>query len=109
MSAAPIFDPAGEVHRTATVIEDDTNEKRTLEALRASEELHRCTLQALPAHIAVVDRQGGIIAVNQAWTSSLSPMQQMGNPTWRWALVISMSAGVPPAWDLPMPPKPWPA
>ena len=38
------------------------------EALRESEELNRRTLQALPAHIAVIDRQGRIVTVNQAWT-----------------------------------------
>ncbi len=41
--------------------------RRTAEELRKGEELCRATLQALPAHIAVVDRHGCIIAVNQAW------------------------------------------
>jgi PAS domain S-box-containing protein len=41
---------------------------RAADRLRASEELYRSTLQALPAHIAVIDRQGVIVAVNQAWT-----------------------------------------
>ena len=38
------------------------------EDLRASEELNRRTLQALPAHIAVLDRNGRILNVNEAWT-----------------------------------------
>lgn len=37
------------------------------EALRASEELYWQTLQALPAHIAVIDRGGRVAAVNEAW------------------------------------------
>ncbi len=37
-------------------------------ALRDSEALNQRTLQALPAHIAVLDRQGRILVVNQAWT-----------------------------------------
>jgi signal transduction histidine kinase/PAS domain-containing protein len=37
------------------------------ERLRASEELNRQTLQALPAHIAVIDRDGRVEAVNEAW------------------------------------------
>ena len=37
------------------------------EALRVSEDLYRRTLQALPAHIAVIDRAGLILSVNAAW------------------------------------------
>lgn len=37
------------------------------EALHEKDELNRRTLQALPAHIAVVDREGKIVSVNQAW------------------------------------------
>ncbi len=44
-----------------------TQRKAVEEDLRASEELNRRTLQALPAHIAVINRQGRIVAVNQAW------------------------------------------
>lgn len=36
-------------------------------ALRDSEALNRRTLQALSAHIAVLDRQGRILVVNHAW------------------------------------------
>ena len=39
-----------------------------LAELRASEELNRQTFQALPAHIAVIDRDGRIVRVNEAWT-----------------------------------------
>lgn len=38
-------------------------------ALRASEELQRRIFEALPAHIAVVGRDGGIVAVNPAWSN----------------------------------------
>ena len=40
---------------------------QTEEALRDSEELNRQTLQALPAHIAVIDRNGRVVVVNEAW------------------------------------------
>lgn len=40
----------------------------TEEALRQSEELNHSTLQALPAHIAVIGRHGRIIVVNKAWS-----------------------------------------
>ena len=38
------------------------------DALRVSEDLNRRTLQALSAHIVVLDQQGRIIVVNEAWT-----------------------------------------
>jgi PAS domain S-box-containing protein len=47
---------------------DISDRKRAEEALHEVEELNDKTLQALPAHIAVVDHLGQIIAVNQAWT-----------------------------------------
>lgn len=59
--------PAGG-SRFANIVEDITERKRVEGAFRKSEELNRKTLQALPAHIAVIDGQGRIIAVNQAWT-----------------------------------------
>jgi len=46
---------------------DITERKEAEEALRRSEELNRRTLQALPAHVAVLDRNGQILATNQAW------------------------------------------
>ena len=39
-----------------------------LKEIRAREELDRQTLQALTAHIAVIDRDGRIVSVNKAWT-----------------------------------------
>ena len=37
-------------------------------ALREKEDVYRATLEALPAHIAVVARDGQIMAVNSAWS-----------------------------------------
>lgn len=48
---------------------DISGRRRAEEAQRDIEELNRMTLQALPAHIAVIDRQWGIIAVNEAWAN----------------------------------------
>ncbi len=50
------------------------------EALRGSEDLNRRTLQALPAHIAVLDQAGRIIAVNQAWTEFAAGNEAAGSP-----------------------------
>ena len=41
--------------------------KRAEEELRASEELNQAVLNSLTAHIAVLDREGRIVAVNDAW------------------------------------------
>lgn len=49
------------------VVIDITKRKSAEVSLRKSEELNRKTLQALPAHIAVIDRTGVIISVNNAW------------------------------------------
>ena len=46
---------------------DLSERKRADEALRESEELNRAILSSLDTHVAVLDRQGKIIAVNSAW------------------------------------------
>jgi PAS domain S-box-containing protein len=46
---------------------DITERKRAEQELRASEELGRSILNAITAHIAVLDEHGYIIAVNSAW------------------------------------------
>lgn len=49
------------------VVSDITEGKRAEEMLRASEQFHHDVLNALGDHIAVLDRDGIIIAVNAAW------------------------------------------
>lgn len=46
---------------------DITERKQAEAALRASEELARSILNAISAHIAVLDGQGSIVSVNSAW------------------------------------------
>jgi len=60
----PVFPGSSRRH---TAIRNITDRKNAEKALLDSEELNRTTLQALPAHIAVIDRHGTIIAVNDAW------------------------------------------
>lgn len=50
----------------ASVI-DITERKRAEHELRASEELARSILNAITAHVAVLDDKGNIVAVNSAW------------------------------------------
>ncbi len=48
-------------------IEARRQTEQALASLRQSEELNRQTLQALPAHVAVLDQAGRILSVNEAW------------------------------------------
>ena len=64
---APIRDEKGDIVEWFAVNIDSTDRKQAEEALRESEELNRRALQALPAHAAVIDRNGQILAANQAW------------------------------------------
>lgn len=64
---APLRDPAGGVCGVLGIARDINDRKETEQALRRSEELQHAIFQSLPAHIAVVDREGIILAVNEAW------------------------------------------
>lgn len=48
-------------------VTDISDRKIAEEALRASEQFARATVDALPAHIAILDATGRIVAVNRAW------------------------------------------
>jgi len=67
-SFVPEYGPDGSVHTVLAISQDITELVEAQEALRVSEELNHTTLQTLPAHIAMVDPHGVIIAVNRAWT-----------------------------------------
>lgn len=49
------------------VVEDITHRKRDEDALRKSEQFLRSVLDAIAAHVAVLDKNGTITAVNEAW------------------------------------------
>ena len=66
-SAAPIKDAAGNTLGAVLVFRDVTEERKMLEALEASDVRLRSVLDSLTAHIAVLDSQGNIVAVNEAW------------------------------------------
>lgn len=74
-------DAEGALVGYATSSRDITERKATEEALRHSEELNRRTLQALPAEIAVLDRDGQIIATNQAWQDFASGNAAANEPS----------------------------
>lgn len=50
-----------------TILHDITDRKQAEEARRQAQQLSQATIDALTAHIAVLDEQGTIIAVNQSW------------------------------------------
>lgn len=53
--------------RIAGVIRDITEEKKVEEFTRHNEQFRAAILDAIPAEIAVLDRQGAIVAVNEPW------------------------------------------
>jgi PAS domain S-box-containing protein len=62
-----IRDSSGKPVHTVANIEDITARKLAEFALRQSQALNQAVLGSLAAHIAVLDRDGSIIAVNEAW------------------------------------------
>ncbi|MBI5832394.1 MAG: PAS domain S-box protein [Armatimonadetes bacterium] len=62
-----VRDSDGEVVALSGVGTDITERKRIEDALRASEAFGRDVLDSLTAHIAVLDGDGTVVAVNDAW------------------------------------------
>ena len=74
-------DASGALLKLVGIDLDITERKQAEEALRRSEQLNRRTLQALPAHIAVLDRNGRILATNQAWDDFAAANSAAGDPS----------------------------
>ena len=68
VTISPIRDSKGVIVGASKIARDITEQKkRTEEALAESERLARSTLDALSAHVAILDQSGLILAVNAAW------------------------------------------
>jgi PAS domain S-box-containing protein len=67
VSAVALRDLDGKVTGAFAMLTDITERKRVEEALRESETLLRDVLDSLTAHIAVLDAQGTVLLVNDAW------------------------------------------
>ncbi|HEY6402713.1 MAG TPA: PAS domain S-box protein, partial [Blastocatellia bacterium] len=57
----------GQPPRSVSSVQDITERKRVETALRESQALNQAALDSLAANVAVLDRDGTIIAVNEAW------------------------------------------
>jgi PAS domain S-box-containing protein len=62
-----IKDDEGRVARVVVVSHDVTERKQAEKSLRESEEFKDIVLNSVPAEIAVVDKKGVILAVNEQW------------------------------------------
>jgi PAS domain S-box-containing protein len=62
----------GEITTGMIISQDITDRKRMESELREAERFTRSILDSLPAHIAVLDSKGTILAVNKAWESFAS-------------------------------------
>lgn len=67
LTLSPIHDEQGKVVGVATIARDVTSRKRAEAALRESEAFNQAVLDSLPIHVAVLNREGQIKAVNRAW------------------------------------------
>lgn len=62
-----ILDDAGQPVALSGIVQDITERKQAEERLRDTRQFFRNTLDALSAHIAILDETGTIIAVNESW------------------------------------------
>jgi PAS domain S-box-containing protein len=63
----PLRGDDGKPYAVCGIATDITERKRMEEALRESQSLNQAVLGSLSAHIAVIDGEGNVIAVNEAW------------------------------------------
>ncbi len=67
MSLDPVLDEKGKITGFVHTVKDVTERKRAVEAIEASEEFNRAVLGSLKNHVAILDKGGTILAVNEAW------------------------------------------
>jgi PAS domain S-box-containing protein len=67
VSKFPLRDESGRPYAVCGIATDITERKRAETALRESQALNQAALDSLAANIAVLDRDGKIIAVNEDW------------------------------------------
>lgn len=78
VTVSAIKDAAGQVIGMSKVARDITGRKKAEEQLRESQRLLQSTLDALSAHIAILNEAGCIIAVNAMWQNFATANDFMG-------------------------------
>ncbi len=66
-SFLPLRDADGKISHLSVVCEEITERKRAEVELQRSEQFERAILDSLPAHIAVLNGRGDVVAVNKPW------------------------------------------
>ncbi|WP_455376942.1 PAS domain-containing sensor histidine kinase [Petrachloros mirabilis] len=73
----------GQVGGIVIFTEDITEHKKAEEMLQAREELLRTVMNSLTSHIAVLDKHGAVVAVNDAWSQfAMSNNAQISPADW---------------------------
>jgi PAS domain S-box-containing protein len=67
VSIAPVLNEKGICTHFVGSVHDVTERKQAEEGLQQSKEFNQSVLMSLPDHIAVLDRDGNILTVNDAW------------------------------------------
>ena len=67
VNAGPIKDREGRVIAAVSVFYDETEQRRGEQRVLESQRFLRCSLDSLASHIAVLDENGCIVEVNEAW------------------------------------------
>lgn len=65
--STPVLDEAGKAVKLIGAIDDVTENRCAVEALRRSDDLHRAILNSIPEEVVVLDADGIILSVNDEW------------------------------------------
>ena len=87
---SPVRNPNGEITHFIAVKEDITERRKSEAALRESRRFLQSTLDALSAHIAILDERGVIVEVNAAWNQFAHQNNYLGSDYGRGANYLSL-------------------
>ena len=90
----PEHGPDGRIVSVLAVARDITERRRGEAAVRASESLARSTVDALSAHMAIIDASGEIVAVNRAWRSFADANGALGQHAFEGANYLAVCDAV---------------